>query len=87
MLNKIDKIFNWFASIENNNIFNISLGISFVIAMIGALLFKFNFFIIGSIMIIIPFGYLFLLLIFSIIIGLLEFIVFIIKKYKGRLDG
>jgi hypothetical protein len=84
MIEKIDRIFNWFTAVENNNIFNITLAISFVIAMIGALLFKFNFFTIGSILIIIPFGYVFLLLVILIIIGLLEFIVFIIKKIKRR---
>jgi len=82
MIDKIDKLFDWFNSVENNNIFNISLEISFVIVMIGALLFKFNFFTIGSILIIIPFGYVFLLLIISILIGLLEFIVFVIKKAR-----
>ena len=82
MIKKIDRIFNWFTAVENDNIFNVTLAISFVITMIGALLFKFNFFTIGSILMIVPIGYVFLLLIVSIVIGLLEFIVFLIKKYK-----
>lgn len=84
MIDKIDKIFNWFVAIENSNIFNFSLVISLILGLIGALLFKFNFFMIGSILILIPFIYLVLMLVFTIVIGILEFIVFMIKKYRVR---